>query len=306
VGKEYPPIRYEVGREKLREFAVAVGETDPVYHDEQAAQAAGHPDLPAVPTFPTVLSYRAGAMVNGDPELGLDYSRVVHGEQTFIYRRPVRAGDRLLATARAAAIETKGRHELLTIATRIDTEAGEPVCQAASLLISRGTAAEGGGSSGSPPAAGETPDEPAAEPAATSNSPRRSLAGVAVGDEIGELREPIDRLDLIRYAGASGDFNVIHWSDEAATAVGLPGVIAHGMYSMGVAARLVAGWAGDPAALRLLRVRFSAMIRPGQTLTVRGQVASVQGTRVGLRFSGEDEQGNKVLSKVEAGVELAG
>ena len=130
VGKEYPPIRYEVGREKLREFAVALGETDPVYHDEQAARAAGHPDLPAVPTFPVVLSFRAGAMVNGDPELGLDYSRVVHGEQAFTYRRPVRAGDRLLATARAAAIETKGRHELLTIATRIGTEDGEPVCEA--------------------------------------------------------------------------------------------------------------------------------------------------------------------------------
>jgi acyl dehydratase len=305
VGKEYPPIRYEVGREKLREFAVAVGETDPVYHDEQAARAAGHPDLPAVPTFPVVLSFRAGAMVNGDPELGLDYSRVVHGEQAFTYRRPVRAGDRLLATARAAAIETKGRHELLTIATRIGTEDGEPVCEATSLLISRGTGVEGGARSGAAPATDQGSDEIAGSQA-MANGPRRSVAGVAVGDGIGELREPIERLDLIRYAGASGDFNVIHWSDEAATAVGLPGVIAHGMYSMGVAARLVAGWAGDPAALRRLRVRFAAMIRPGQTLSVRGEVAEVEKTRVGLRFSGEDEQGNKVLSKGEADVELAG
>jgi acyl dehydratase len=304
VGKEYPPIRYEVGREKLREFAVALGETDPVYHDEQAARAAGHPDLPAVPTFPVVISFRAGAMVNGDPELGLDYSRVVHGEQAFTYRRPVRAGDRLLATSRAAAIETKGRHELLTIATRIGTEDGEPVCEATSLLISRGTGVEGA-RSGAAPATGQGSDD-VADSQAMANGPRRSVAGVAVGDGIGELREPIERLDLIRYAGASGDFNVIHWSDEAATAVGLPGVIAHGMYSMGVAARLVAGWAGDPAALRRLRVRFAAMIRPGQTLSVRGEVAEVEKTRVGLRFSGEDEQGNKVLSKGEAEVELAG
>jgi acyl dehydratase len=304
VGKEYPPIRYEVGREKLREFAVALGETDPVYHDEQAARAAGHPDLPAVPTFPVVLSFRAGAMVNGDPELGLDYGRVVHGEQAFTYLRPVRAGDRLLATSRAAAIETKGRHELLTIATRIGTEDGEPVCEATSLLISRGTGVEGA-RGGAAPATGQGSDD-IADSQAMANGPRRSVAGVAVGDGIGELREPIERLDLIRYAGASGDFNVIHWSDEAATAVGLPGVIAHGMYSMGVAARLVAGWAGDPAALRRLRVRFAAMIRPGQTLSVRGEVAEVEKTRVGLRFSGEDEQGNKVLSKGEAEVELAG
>jgi acyl dehydratase len=305
VGKEYPPIRYEVGREKLREFAVALGETDPVYHDEQAARAAGHPDLPAVPTFPVVLSFRAGAMVSGDPELGLDYSRVVHGEQAFTYRRPVRAGDRLLATARVAAIETRGRHELLTIATRIGTEDGEPVCEATSLLISRGTGVEGGARSGAAPATAQGSDE-IADSQAMANGPRRSVAGVAVGDGIGELREPIERLDLIRYAGASSDFNIIHWSDEAATAVGLPGVIAHGMYSMGVAARLVAGWAGDPAALRRLRVRFAAMIRPGQTLSVRGEVAEVEKTRVGLRFSGEDEQGNKVLSKGEADVELAG
>jgi acyl dehydratase len=305
VGKEYPPIRYEVGREKLREFAIALGETDPVYHDEQAARAAGHPDLPAVPTFPVVLSFRAGAMVSGDPELGLDYSRLVHGEQAFTYRRPVRAGDRLLATARAAAIETRGRHELLTIATRIGTEDGEPVCEATSLLISRGTGVEGGARSGAAPATDQGPDE-IADRQAMANGPRRSVAGVAAGDGIGELREPIERLDLIRYAGASGDFNVIHWSDEAATAVGLPGVIAHGMYSMGVAARLVAGWAGDPAALRRLRVRFAAMIRPGQILSVRGEVAEVEKTRVGLRFSGEDEQGNKVLSKGEADVELAG
>ena len=304
VGKEYPPIRYEVGREKLREFAIAVGETGPVYHDEQAARATGHPDLPAVPTFPVVLGFRAGAAVTGDPELGLDYGRVVHGEQGFAYRRPPRAGDRLLAAARVAAIESKGRHELLTIATGITTEEGEPVCQATSLLISRGTAAEGAGSRVAPDDGSRVSFEQAGAPAGL--GARRPAAGVAAGDDIGELREPIDRLDLIRYAGASGDFNVIHWNDEAATAVGLPGVIAHGMYSMGVAARLVAGWAGDPAALRRLRVRFSAMIRPGQTLIVRGQVAEVDGGSAALRFSGEDEQGNKVLSKGEAELELAG
>ncbi len=140
VGKEYPPIHYEVGREKLREFAIAVGETDPVYHDEEAARAAGHPDIPAVPTFPVVLSFRAGAVVYGDPDLGLDYSRVVHGEQEFRYERPIRAGDRLVAVGRVAAAERRGRHELLTITTTITTEAGEPVCEATSLLVSRGTA----------------------------------------------------------------------------------------------------------------------------------------------------------------------
>jgi acyl dehydratase len=140
VGKEYPPVRYEVGREKLREFAVAVGETDPIYHDEEAARAAGHPDIPAVPTFPFVLYIRAALAMHGDPELGLDYSRVVHGEQEFAYRRPIRAGDRLLAVAKVASAEPKGRHELLTIETEVTTEAGEPVCTVTGTLLSRGTA----------------------------------------------------------------------------------------------------------------------------------------------------------------------
>ena len=147
VGTAYPAISYEVGREKLREFAIAVGETDLIYHDVGAARAAGHPDLPAVPTFAVVLSLRAGQVVYGDPDLGLDYSRVVHGEQEFVHHRPIRAGDRLLASGKVAAAEAKGRHELLTLETDITTESGEHVCTVRATLPSRGTA---------PPRAGRT------------------------------------------------------------------------------------------------------------------------------------------------------
>jgi acyl dehydratase len=129
-------------------------------------------------------------------------------------------------------------------------------------------------------------------------------AQVRPGDALPEVAETIERLDLVRYAGASGDFNPIHWNDEVARAVGLPGVIAHGMYSMGVATRMITGWAGDPAAIRRLRVRFSNMIEPGQTLTAKGEVAEVDGNRVLVRFHAEDEKGEKVLSKGEAELEL--
>jgi acyl dehydratase len=135
-------------------------------------------------------------------------------------------------------------------------------------------------------------------------SAKVDLGKVRPGDALPEVAETIERMDLVRYAGASGDFNPIHWNDEVAKAVGLPGVIAHGMYSMGIAARMVAGWAGDPAAVRRLRVRFSAMIEPGQTLTVKGEVAAVDGGRVLVRFHAEDEKGEKVLSKGEAELEL--
>jgi acyl dehydratase len=136
-------------------------------------------------------------------------------------------------------------------------------------------------------------------------SPRREVTQVAVGDQVPPVSHTIQRIELVRYAGASGDFNPIHWSEEWATSVGLPGVIAHGMFSMGVAARMVSAYAGDPAAIKRLRVRFSAMIRPGETLTVAGEVAAVDGKQVSLRFWGEDEAGNRVLSKGEAELELA-
>jgi acyl dehydratase len=135
-------------------------------------------------------------------------------------------------------------------------------------------------------------------------STRINLAEVQPGDALPEVADTIERLDLIRYAGASGDFNPIHWNDEVARAVGLPGVIAHGMYSMGVAARMLTAWAGDPAAIKRLKVRFSAMIEPGQTLTAKGEVAEVDGGRVLIRFHAEDEKGEKVLSKGEAELEL--
>jgi acyl dehydratase len=136
-------------------------------------------------------------------------------------------------------------------------------------------------------------------------SPRREAAGVMAGDALPPVAHTIERADLVRYAGASGDFNPIHWNEEWATSVGLPGVIAHGMFSMAVAARMISAFAGDPAAVKRLRVRFSAMIRPGQTLTVAGEVAAVDGKQVSVRFWGEDEAGNRVLSKGEAELELA-
>src|SRR5437763_15789719 len=96
VGRVYPPSPpYEVAREKIREFADAIGDPNPLYRSAAAAQALGHPDVIAPPTFPIVLTLPASRQVIADPELGLDYSRVVHGDQRFVYLRPIRAGDAL-------------------------------------------------------------------------------------------------------------------------------------------------------------------------------------------------------------------
>jgi acyl dehydratase len=144
VGREYPGVTYEVGREKIREFATAVGETADLYHDPDAAKQAGHPEQVAPPTFPTVLHLKSGPQVIADPELGLNYALVVHGTQEFEYRRPIYAGDVLTATPRIAGIIAKGPHEFLTIETTMTDAEGQVVCVARATLISRGTA-EGGG-----------------------------------------------------------------------------------------------------------------------------------------------------------------
>ncbi len=142
VGRTYPPTPvYEVGREKIREFADAVGDPNPAYRDVDAARALGHPDLVAPPTFAIVLSMRAGEQVVSDPELGLDYSRVVHGEQRFLSARPVRAGDRLTTTVTVESIRSMAGNDLVTTRADLRTTDGELVCTSFSTLVSRGAGA---------------------------------------------------------------------------------------------------------------------------------------------------------------------
>ena len=139
VGRTYPPTApYEVGREKIREFAEAVGDADPAYTDPQAARALGHPDVIAPPTFPFVITYRAAAQVVEDPEVGVDYSRVVHGDQRFAYTRPVRAGDRLTVTSTIEAVKSMAGNDFLTVRGDVRDEAGEHVVTATMMLVVRG------------------------------------------------------------------------------------------------------------------------------------------------------------------------
>jgi acyl dehydratase len=145
IGKSYPGARvYEVGREKLREFAEAIGDKNPAYVDPDAARALGHPDVIAPPTFATVITLQAGAQAVFDPGLGLDYAFVVHGEQEYIHHRPIRANDRLSTTVTIRDIRDAGRNEVLTLTMELTAEDGEQVCTAINTIVSRGTAASAG------------------------------------------------------------------------------------------------------------------------------------------------------------------
>jgi len=138
AGRTYPPTAaYEVGREKIREFAEATG-AHPANVDPDAARALGYADVIAPPTFAVLVAQRCDAQLVRDPEAGIDYSRVVHGEQTFVHHRPIVAGDRLVAVLHVDGVRAAGGHAMVTTRSEISTEAGEPVCTASSTLVVRG------------------------------------------------------------------------------------------------------------------------------------------------------------------------
>ena len=150
----------------------------------------------------------------------------------------------------------------------------------------------------------------------------RSFEGLEKGQSIGTREIPVTRADLIRYAGASGDFNPIHWNQRFAEAVGLPGVIAHGMLTMGAAVQLVSDWAGDPAAVTDYQTRFTKPVpvpdaegadspeTGGSVISVEGKIgaldAEARTARVDLTVTAPDLEGaaQKVLVKAQALVRL--
>ncbi len=145
IGKEYPASPpYEVGREKIRDFASAIGDFNPIYHDESAAKAAGYEDIIAPPTFLTTLGFKFGPQIVGDPDLGLNYAVVVHGEQEFQLLRPIKPGDVLVGKPKISHIAAKGKNEFLSYEAAIETTSGEKVAVARSVIVSRGTAPQEG------------------------------------------------------------------------------------------------------------------------------------------------------------------
>jgi acyl dehydratase len=142
-GKEYGEVEFVVDRNRVIQFADAIGEQDPMYREPEAAKAAGFDEQLAPPTFVTVTQIMTSGQVVVDPELGLNYSLVVHGEQEYEWRRPVEVGDKLKAVPRIADIYARGPNEFLVIEAEIKDEAGETVVVARSTLLSRGTAGQG-------------------------------------------------------------------------------------------------------------------------------------------------------------------
>jgi acyl dehydratase len=142
VGRSYPPTEpYRVSREKIREFADAINDENRAYRSAEAARALGYRDVVAPPTFAILLTLPAGRQFTADPESGVDYSRVVHGEQRFVHERPIQAGDELQVTLTIDNIRVAAGNDLISTRAEVRTVEGELVTTAHAVIVVRGEAA---------------------------------------------------------------------------------------------------------------------------------------------------------------------
>lgn len=139
AGRTYPPSGpYAVDAAMLSAFAEAVGSTDPVHHSADAARAAGYRDVIAPPTFAVSLAQQCDAQYIRDPEAGIDFSRVVHGEQRFVHHRPITAGDEVMAVLTVDSIRQAGGHSMVTTRTELSAADGTALSTSTSTIVVRG------------------------------------------------------------------------------------------------------------------------------------------------------------------------
>ena len=293
VGHETHGETGTITAEDVRAFAEAAGDTNPVFRDPAAAQLAGFPNIPALPTF--VTRFRVPFAEAGlDP----DHSQVLHGEQEYVYTRPLYAGDTLSVRHRVASIRQStraGGMAVMTIEALGDTPDGERIVTGRATVIVRDA----------PPEAGAG----AAGAAAASGAGGGGKARPMEGEAIPTLTKYVTQEQINAYADVSGDHNPIHINPEAARAVGLDGTIAHGMLSMAFVGQMLTDWATAQTDrsgwVARLRVRFQAMVRPGDTLTCHGVLGPRENERQRLDVWIDNQTGERILTG-DADVMLGG
>ncbi|WP_433204408.1 fused (3R)-hydroxyacyl-ACP dehydratase subunits HadA/HadB [Nocardia sp. CA-107356] len=283
VGQRYRAADYyEVGREKIREYARAVQDFHPVHWSEAAAGELGYAGLVAPTTFISTAAMIANRRLLETLMTG--YDMFVQTDQVFEMYKPVLTGDRLVSDVELSSVRRIAGKDLLTITNTFTDQTGDVVqvmhttvvgitsedvdadiSDTIERVIMSGldtTAQTAGAPADVDALPGSDPEATTAvrlSPVSRTRVPRTALRfeDIAVGDELPARTVHLTRGDLVNYAGVSGDANPIHWHDEVATLAGLPDVIAHGMLTMGLGAGFVTGWLGDPGAVIRYGVRLS-------------------------------------------------
>lgn len=291
VGKTYPDLVYEIGKEKLKEFLVAT----------KADQEKFAEITP--PTFPVVYAHDLLWTVLFDQELKLNLAKLVHGEQDFVYHKPTKVGDTITTKSRIEKIFSKSVHDFVVMVSESFNQNKELVCTSTWTFIIRG---------------GNDKDFTLQEKLAVKfmsllppcpSAKAKRMAAMEMLEKITGTKIVLDRAlqDLAHhsgseyqvfidkympqvYAGASGDFNVIHLDDNFGRQVGLGGYILHGMATMALGVNY---FMKDRAAdsIKRYRARFSDVVQPMDTLIYSG-------TRDGntMKFTAKNQSGKEVLS----------
>ncbi len=273
VGKTYPEVTTEISLEAAQKYARACNDDNPRYFD---------PNVPggilAPPMFGVVLTWFALLSATGDPEVGVDVTRLLHGEQDMEFLRPLRPGDRIVAGSRIASIDTRATGETMTVELLARNQQGVLVQRQLFGIFIRG-------------------------------SRRRDAAPRTRGDEGADeqvrahaepaviVTQQVDPNQAARYAEASGDCNPIHLDERVARMFGLPGVILHGMCTASFVARATVNrlCGGDPDRLRRLRVRFSHPVLPGDSMTTEFWPAGEREGRLVYGFQTHASSGTAVV-----------
>ncbi len=275
IGHETAPQAGVIIAEDVRQFAEAVGDANPIFRDEAAARAAGYRGIPAQPTFITRFHIAFS-------EAGLDpvHTQVLHGEQEYFYERPLVVGDQISVRYVVAAVRQSRRADgmaIITLQQVCEAPNGQNPATGKAIVIVRDMTPGGDGET----TAGKQAPDPE-------------------GERIPDLTKHVTQEQINAYADVSGDHNPIHLDPVAARGVGLEGTIAHGMLSMAFLGQSLTSWlAAQPERggwVKRLRVRFQAMVRPGDTLTCAGALGAASQGQQRVELWINNQRGERVTT----------
>ncbi|MBF6472375.1 MULTISPECIES: fused (3R)-hydroxyacyl-ACP dehydratase subunits HadA/HadB [Nocardia] len=297
-------FRYEVEREKIREFARAVQDAHPAHRSESAAAELGFPGLVAPATFSSIILTRVHREILDTLITGYDPTRILHADQVFDFGRPLVAGDRLTCDIYFESFRHFGDYDVLAIKSVLIDQHGTVVQTGSSALLARVGGRDPGLADAvrkvvmddrvpaAPRRARGSAVVPAAadylSPTPTRRSPRPvvDFADLAVGTELPVRTMRLSRGDLVNYAGVTGESNPVLFDERVALASGLPTVVAPGMLKLGLATSFLTSWLGDPTAVTRFRAQFAhnahhLRIPPlgAGTIQFRGRVTSTDPRR---------------------------
>jgi acyl dehydratase len=271
---------YDVGREKVREFARAVRNRHPAHHYEADAAKLGWEAITAPPTFLSVVGMVTTHALLDTVLIDYDLSQILQTDQVFEIHRPILAGDRLYSEAVIESIRRTRGNDFIAVKAIATDEHGSVVQVGITTIVARlgeadpnivrqveGLVMQRAEITHEPEVLlAITPEQATVVPDLAVSRAGRAVdtepefESLAAGVELPARTMRLTRGDLVNYAGVSGDPNPIHYSNRAAGLAGLPTVVAHGMLTMGLGAEYLTGWLGDPTAIESYSVRFASLV----------------------------------------------